>query len=382
MQVRDCGASGPPEPEESPTAPGSSWPGFQEFSESDASRADWRDGGYAINGALEEPGEKDIYAIHVFAGRPLRFWTLATQLGVPHLDSVLTLRDASGKRLAESDDVVAGQGSLLGNPDSSLFYTPREDGVLFVVVKDRTARGGPSYQYRLKVRSERPGFQLFTTPENFTVPRGGEAEIKVHLIREEGFEGEVSFWFEGMPPGVEAPRGRFRADQLFEPNADGADMIIPEFAFRISAPASLRAGTYPIRVLGTPAAETSIPDRRIVEAGTTMMQGPLLDLWNFVRRPLPSIEMTVVEASEARLSSAVRALALARDGHATVELTAEDVPEGAELRVAGLPRGWSSIQADRAIKSPSCWKRCRTRNWARSTSQPRCASETGGCPPA
>ena len=314
---------------------------FQEFRESDAPRADWREGGYTINGTLEEPDETDIFAIHVVAGKPLHFWTLATQLGVPHLDSVLTLRDSSGKKLAESDDVVAGQGSLLGNPDSSLFYTPAQDGVLFLVIKDRTARGGPSYQYRLKIRSERPGFQLFTTPENLTVPQGGEAEIKVHLIREEGFEGEVSFWFKEMPPGVEAPRGKFRADQLFEPNADGADMIIPEFAFRISAPESLPSGTYPIRVLGTPTAEESSPDRRVVKAGTTLTMGPLLDLWNFVRRPLPRIEMTVVEPSQARLWSANRTLALPRGGHAALTLTAENLPEDVDLRVEGLPQGVS-----------------------------------------
>lgn len=312
---------------------------FQEFSESGASRADWREGGYAINGALDKPGEQDVYAIHFVAGKPLHFWTLATQLGVPHLDPVLTLRDASGKKIAESDDVVAGQGSLLGNPDSSLFYTAQQDGVLFLVVKDRTARGGPSYQYRLKVRSELPSFQLFTTPQNFSVPRGGEAEIKVHLIREEGFGGEVSIWFEGMPPGIEAPRGKFRADQLFEPNADGADMIIPEFAFRIAAPESLPPGTYPIRILGTPTAEESSPDRRVVEAGTTLTMGPLLDLWNFVRRPLPRIEITVLEPSEARLSSAGRSLALSRGGHATLALTAENLPEDIELRVDGLPQG-------------------------------------------
>ena len=310
-----------------------------EFSESAASQADWRQGGYAINGALEKPGEQDVYAIHVFAGKPLHFWTLATQLGVPHLDPVLTLRDASGKRLAESDDIVAGQGTLLGNPDSSLFYTPQQNTVLFLVIRDRTARGGPSYQYRLKVASERPSFQLFTTPENLTGPRGGEAEIKVHLVREEGFEGAVSVWFEGMPPAIEAPRGQFRADQLFEPNADGADMIIPEIAFRLAVPESLPPGAYPIRVLGAPTAEELSPERRIVEARTTLILGPLLDLWNFVRRPLPRIEMTVVELSEARLSSASRKLTLPRGGHATLQLTAENLPANANVHVKGLPPG-------------------------------------------
>ena len=306
------------------------------FSESTAQGADWRKGGYAVNGSLSKVGEQDVYAIHVQEGIPLHFWTLSTQLGVPHLDPVLTLRDAKGKRIAENDDVVAGQGTLLGNPDSSLFYSPEQDGVLFLTIKDRTARGGPSYQYRLKVRSERPGFQLFTTPENFAVARGGEGEIKVHLVREEGFEGEVSVWFEETPPGVQPPRGKFRADQLFVPNADGADMIIPEISFRIAVPKSLPAGTYPIRILGSPTAEET-RSGRVVEARTTLIMGPLLDLWNFIRRPLPRIEITVLEPPLASLSSATRSVTVAQGGHATLALTAENLPSDSEVRITGLP---------------------------------------------
>ena len=315
---------------------------LQEFDESSASSADWRDGGYLIDGVLGAPGERDVFAIHGAAGVPLRFWTLATQLGVPHLDPVLTIRDSEGRRLAENDDVVAGQGTLLGNPDSNLYYTPDRDDVFFVEIKDRTLRGGASYRYRLKVRSERPGFQLFTTPENFAVARGGRGELKVHLIREAGFSGEVSIWLEGMPPGVAVPPARFREDQLFEPNADGADMIIPEHAFRIGIPETLPLGTYPIRVLGTPTAEESSPERRVVEARTTLIMGPLLDLWNFMRRPLPRIEMTVVEPLEGSLSATTEGVTLARGGHATLEVDGLNLPEDAPLTVKGLPQGVSA----------------------------------------
>ena len=85
---------------------------------------------------------------------------------------MLTLRDAAGKKVAEDDDVVAGWGGLLGNPDSSLFYTPKQDGDLLIEVRDRQNRGGAAFVYRLKVDHRVPGFQLFTTPENFTVRRG------------------------------------------------------------------------------------------------------------------------------------------------------------------------------------------------------------------
>ncbi len=310
-----------------------------EFSEATAPNADWRAGNYTVNGVLGKPGERDIYAIHAVAGRPLHFWTLATQLGVPRLDPVLSLRDAAGRRLAENDDIVAGQGTLIGNPDSSLFYTPASDDVLFLVVQDRTLRGGQSYQYRLKVGSEVPGFQLFTTPENFRVIRGRDAEIKVHLVREQGFGGRVAVWFEGLPAGMHVPRGEFRADQLFEPNADGADMIIPEIAFPISVPDSVPSGVHPIRVLGAPVSTAGIRGDATVEAGTTLTMGPLLDLWNFVRRPLPRIEMTVVEPPPLRLSGGERRVDVSRGTRALLAVKGEGPLGQAEVRVPGLPTG-------------------------------------------
>ena len=257
---------------------------------------------------------------------------------MPFLDSVLTLRDAAGKKLAENDDVVAGQGTLLGNADSSVFYTPKQDGPLFLEVQDRTRRGGPGFEYCLKVANQKPAFQLFTTPENFTVASGGDAELKVHLIREAGFDGKVDVWLEGLPAGVQTSRGQFRADQLFEPNADGADMIIPEIAFRIHVLESIPVGSYTIRVYGAPTDEPDDTSNR-VEAHATIMIGPLLDLWNFIRRPLPAITMTVVQPFSAELLTDVRALRLERGKSATIELKAENVPEDAHFRLVDLPDG-------------------------------------------
>jgi hypothetical protein len=244
-------------------------------------------GGYVIDSALEEKGAAGEHVVAGRAGQTLHIWTLAAQLGVPRLDTVLQVVDPqTGKVLGENDDVVAGQGTLLGNPDSSVYVTPASDGPLRVRVFDRLGRSGPDLVYRLKIAQEKPGFQLVTTPENFAVPRGGEGEIKVHLIREAGFQGEVEIWAEGFADA----RGKFRADQLFEPNADGADMIIPEIAFRLRAPATLAPGEYPVRIFGKAAV-----DGRVVEAQTTLLIGPILDLWNFIRRPSPRITMTVYD---------------------------------------------------------------------------------------
>jgi hypothetical protein len=186
--------------------------------------------------------------------------------------------------LAESDDVVAGVGGLLGNPDSSLFYTPSVDGVFHLEVRDRLNRGGPLYPYRLHVASLRPGFQLFTTPENLVVQRGGTAILKVHLVREMGFTGPVEVWVDGVP-GL---KGTFRADQLFEPNADGADMLIPEMELRVAG--LEKTGVVPLRVWGRGA------DGVAVEGHTATMIGPIYQGdWNFYRRPVAGVALTVVE---------------------------------------------------------------------------------------
>jgi hypothetical protein len=242
---------------------------------------------YTINGLLGVARERDTYRIQAKAGAPLHAWTLSAQLGGTLLDTVLTLRDEAGKTLAESDDVVAGWGGLLGNPDSSLFHVPEKDGLLLLEVRDRLNRGGPAYGYRLKVDGRRPGFQLFTTPENVTAPKGTFAELKVHLVREAGFAGEVQIQVEGLP-GSEPLRAMFRADQTFEPNADGADMIIPEISFAVKAPSE--PGTFPLRVVGKAANGSQ------AEAQTASMIGPIYQGdWNFFRRPVPRITITVVD---------------------------------------------------------------------------------------
>ncbi len=70
-----------------------------------------------------------------------------------------------------------------------------------------------------------------------------------------------------------------------------------------------------------------------------MMQGPLLDLWNFVRRPLPAITMTVVQPFEHQLLTGVHTLKLENGKPATIELTAENIPDDVSFRLMDLPDG-------------------------------------------
>lgn len=313
-----------------------------EYTEANIPHLDGRQGEIGINGSLGTQGEEDIYEIEGIAGKPLHVRTLAVQLGLPYIDTVLELFDAEGKLLAEHDDVMTGQGTVIGNPDSSLFHIPEQDGPLKLVVRDRTARGGPTFQYRLKIKSARPGFQLLAEPENFTVPKGHSAELAVLLIRQPGFEDAVEVWIDGLPGPTETLSGKFRTDQFFGPSADGDNVIIPELKFRIPAPESLPPGSYPLQVRGR--AGTDGP---IVEAHTSLWIGPPRKR-NDIRRPLPAIAMHVVEPFEARLSIESNRITLEQGETKEFTIDARHIPADAELRIANAPEGVNYRVASRA----------------------------------
>lgn len=234
-----------------------------------------------IDGRLEGPGE---YPVSLAAGTPFHAWTVATQLGLPLIDTVLELWSGEGKLLAEHDDLMTGQGTVIGNPDSSLYYMPKRTEQAKLVVRDRTDRTGESFVYRLHFDAAEPGFQLVTEPEELTVAAGGEATLTALLMKQPGFEKAVDVWVEG----IATARGLFRAEQQFGPSGDGDNINIPSVPLRLRIPAGTAAGDYVLRVKGR-AADGTGP---VVEGFTTLWIGPQGNR-NDTRRPLPAIQVYV-----------------------------------------------------------------------------------------
>ena len=112
--------------------------------------------GATLNARLDRPGEVDRYRLAVSKGKPLRLTIRASSLG-SWLDSVLRVRDASGRVLAENDDASgvlrAGRAAAgmrdAANLDSRLDLVPPTEGSVTVEVFDRFSRGGPEFSYRL-----------------------------------------------------------------------------------------------------------------------------------------------------------------------------------------------------------------------------------------
>lgn len=255
----------------------------------DCGRIEPSPAGTVCDGVIPAGAGEREHRLRLRADRPVVAETLAAQLGLPRFDTVLELFDESGTLVAEHDDLMSGQGTVIGNPDSLLRYRPPRDGTFRLVVRDRIGRSGPDMAYRLRVAQREPGFALLTDPENLNVRAGGAVTVEVLLIPEPGFDRPVDVWIDDPPRGVSAARGRFRPGQFFGPSGDGDNVVIPSVALEVAVDPGLAPGDYPLRILGREEG-----GREAVRAVSTLWIGPPRKR-NDVRRPLEAIRLTVLE---------------------------------------------------------------------------------------
>jgi WD40 repeat protein len=89
--------------------------------------------------------------------------------------------------------------------DSRLTFDPPADGDYQVRIGDARGQGGPSYAYRLTVRSPRPSYNVSFNPTGPAVWKGGAVPITVSAERIDGFDGPITVKLENVPPGFSAP---------------------------------------------------------------------------------------------------------------------------------------------------------------------------------
>ncbi|SIO02054.1 hypothetical protein SAMN05444166_2068 [Singulisphaera sp. GP187] len=136
--------------------------------------------GSTANGWIAMPGEVDHYRVAVRRGERLRVAIQAASLG-SWLDSVVTIRDDQGRRIAENDDPMEGGPSLVPPwapgrgafpTDSLLVQEAEADGEWIIEVADRYDHGGAEFAYRLTVEPARPDFRV-AFPPDLGAPRFG-----------------------------------------------------------------------------------------------------------------------------------------------------------------------------------------------------------------
>ncbi|MBN1417598.1 MAG: PPC domain-containing protein [Planctomycetes bacterium] len=213
-------------------------PEVLETEPNDAPPANRVDVPVTINGRIDRPGDKDLFAFRARAKERLVIEVFARRLESP-LDAIITIIDARGRELAENDDTVDPSESLVTHhADARLVYTFPAAGEYVARIRDAQGKGGEAYAYRLSIGPERPDFALRVTPDTIRLGRGETGMLTVDAIRKDGFDGEIRIAVENLPAGFAASDAAIPAGQT-------------QVQMTITAPAGARPGLVAPRVLGT-----------------------------------------------------------------------------------------------------------------------------------
>ena len=166
-----------------------------------------------MNARLSKPGQIDRYRIRVEPGEKLLFELQARELGTSHLEGIVTVYDANGKKLDSAgdkplpEDVFAVQGTSRTSSDPFLNFTvPKDVHEIAVTVEDLAERGGPLYAYRLVTRNAAEDFQLAIASPFVNIPAGGTAILSVNADRR-GYDGPIQLTIPDLPKGVSVEGG-------------------------------------------------------------------------------------------------------------------------------------------------------------------------------
>lgn len=166
-----------------------------------------------MNGRISKPGEVDRYQLTALPKQILMFEIQARELGTSRLASVITVRDAKGKKLSSAGDssillgvnTVQFESRTAGDPYLR-FVAPDEGGELTVSVEDLAERGGPGFAYRLVTRAAPHEFEVTVNAPYLNIPAGGSVAVPVNLERR-GHNGPVQVTVPWLPKGLRAEGG-------------------------------------------------------------------------------------------------------------------------------------------------------------------------------
>jgi len=168
---------------------------------------------HVVNGRIAAPGDEDFFRFRGRGGDEIVAEVSARRLLSP-LDSLLRLTDESGNVVAWNDDcehkdgfLHRDMGTLTHHADSYLRARLPRKGTYTVQLADTRGHGGEAFAYRLRIGPPRPDFALLVTPSSVTARPGLAVPLCVHVLRRDGFDGDIEMMLKDAPPGFELHGG-------------------------------------------------------------------------------------------------------------------------------------------------------------------------------
>ncbi len=208
-----------------------------------------------IEGTIEHPGEVDGFKFKIDPGQKMAFEVETSQTKPPYFNPRVGVVDSQDHELFSN--VERRLSMFNNNADPQVYlkdvqpkatYSFERGGEYTLQVRDITSRyGDASYHYRILVRPQMPHVGEISVIARDSAPEGTPGALKpneinrINLVRreakklilvasyEEGFTGDLSFFFTGLPDGVQAfPAVQFNEGRAPLEVIQNPDVIAPK----------------------------------------------------------------------------------------------------------------------------------------------------------
>jgi hypothetical protein len=192
-----------------------------------------------IEGSIDRPGRENRYRFRVEAGQSLAFEIETPKTPPPHFNPRISVAASKGRQLFSNVhhrvslfNNNAEQEAYLKNVEPKAVYTFAEAGEYVLTVRDMTSRyGTDTYAYRVLVRPQVPHVGEISSPgiDRINLVRGKATRLVLTSLLEEGFNGDVTYTFSGLPPGISAlPAAQVTATERAPTDVgDNAEAVSP-----------------------------------------------------------------------------------------------------------------------------------------------------------
>ena len=164
-----------------------------------------------VEGAIQRPGDVDVYRVNIERGRKLAFEFELTDSRLPHFSPYLEVLTAAGDRVLTNlhKRVVRNSTFYQKDVQAKTIHTFETEGQHIVRVRDLTSRmASPTFKYRLLVRPQVPHVgELHLAEKQVNLVRGEAKKLNVTTDQEEEYQGEVAVVVENLPEGVSSLPG-------------------------------------------------------------------------------------------------------------------------------------------------------------------------------
>lgn len=126
---------------------------------------------------------------------------IARRLG-SMLDARLILKDKNDSVVMISDDVEdPTQGLMTYHADPMINFKAKETGIYSITLEDVLGNHGTDYFYLLERKKNVSAYNVFVSPANFSIPRGGTSIIRLDISCAEKSTPALDIDIQGLPKG-------------------------------------------------------------------------------------------------------------------------------------------------------------------------------------